>query len=128
VTKKYAGKRSAVIVVCLTKKEKTALEEFARGWDVDMALVARRLIQYLIRNRVSLPELLQKHHVESAFAKLKNKAPKSRTCRLGIRIRQEEKQALIVLADRGFYLPGEAARILLILFITGVIKKNDIWE
>jgi hypothetical protein len=125
---KPTGKRSAVIVVCLTTQEKAALEEFAHGWDVDMALVARRLIQYLIKNRVSLPELLQKHHVETAFAKPKNKAPKSRTCRIGIRIRQEEKQELIVLADRGFYLPGEAARILVILFITGIIEKNDIWE
>jgi hypothetical protein len=51
-----------------------------------------------------------------------------RTRRLCIRLNQDEKQKLSLLADEGFYLPGEAARILMELFIMGVIKKSDIWE
>jgi hypothetical protein len=44
------------------------------------------------------------------------------------RLRQEEKQNLSILADQSFRLPGEVAGILVKLFVTGVIKDNEIWE
>jgi len=127
--KKNRHERKAVISIYLTENQKNTLEELISEWDIDMALAGRRLIQYLINNKTTLEELLKKYHAEYPLQGHKNSRPKElRTRRICIRLNRDEKQKLSILADEGFYLPGEAARILMELFIMGVIKKSDIWE
>jgi hypothetical protein len=124
VTKKGSKKRSALVVVCLTENERSALEEFALRWDIDLALVVRRLIQYFIKNKPSLPKLLEKYPAPD-FA---DSTAESITQKVSVRLRQEEKQVLNFLAYKAFRLPGETARILVKLYITGVIEDRAIWE
>jgi hypothetical protein len=94
-----------------------------------MALVGRRLVQHLIGNKITWEELLKKYHATYSPQIPKNKGPNDlRTCKICIRISWEEKQKLNLMAEQGFYLPGEAARILMELFLKGIIKKSDIWE
>jgi hypothetical protein len=96
-----------------------------------MAVIGRRLIQALLENRINLLEILQKYDAEFTATGFKRRRPESsdrRNCRVRIRLTEEEMRKLITLADRGFYLPGELARILLELFIKGVIGQSDLWE
>jgi hypothetical protein len=124
VTKKGSEKRSALVVVCLTEDERNTLGKLADRWDIEMALLVRRLIQYFIESKLSLPEFLERHRVPGAVHKTVE--PKNR--KIGVHLRQEEKQALSLLAYRGFHLPGEAAGILVKLFIAGAIKDGEIWK
>lgn len=121
------GERKVTIAAHLSESHKKALEEIIHDWDVNMALVGRRLIQYLLSDKTTLLGLLQKYHAEGAVRKLKLKTSESRTSRVCIRLSRDEKQKLSTLAEEGFFLPGEIARILVELFIIGIIDKNDIW-
>ena len=116
------------VSVHLTESQKAALEEIIRDWDVEMATVGRRLVRYLLEHKITLLELLQKYQAGVADKRIANKPTESRNYRVSIRLLHEEKQKLNELANEWFYLPGELARILLELFIMGVIEKNDIWE
>ncbi|MCL2024092.1 MAG: hypothetical protein FWG82_06970 [Oscillospiraceae bacterium] len=132
--KKIHEKRNVSVTVCLTKRQKTAVEELAAAWDIDMATIARRLIQLLLSKKTTLPELLEKYraaHADGspsrAYARTNSGSLRRKEYRVCIRLTQDEKQVLNILADEGFYLPGELAGILLELFVAGVIKKSDIW-
>ena len=127
--KQKSCKRKVFVAICLTKTQKDALKQLIKEWDIDMALVGRRLVQHLISNKTTLWELLKKYHAAYPVSLSKNKELNElRTCKVCIRISWEEKQKLNQLAEEGFYLPGETARILMELFIAGIIKKSDIWE
>jgi hypothetical protein len=122
-----------VVSVHLTESQKIALEEMIRDWGLGTAAVGRRLIRYLLGNKATLLELLQKYQAEVADKRgksrsLTNKPLESRHCKICIRLNPEEKQKLSLLAYEWFYLPGELGRILFELFIMGIIEKNDIWE
>jgi hypothetical protein len=112
----------------LTGSQKIALERLSSDWGVNMAVVGRRLIQYLLSGKLTLQELLRRYQAEVKSCGLKSKPAETRTSKLGIRVSEDEKRKLSVLADQHFYLPGEAARILVELFIMGVIEKSDIWN
>jgi hypothetical protein len=114
--------------VHLTEFQKTELEVISSDWGIEMAMIGRRLIRYLIGNKVTLLELLQKYQAGVAAERFASRLPESRNHRICIRLRHDEKQKLNVLANQWFYLPGELARILLELFIMGVIEKSDIWD
>jgi hypothetical protein len=126
--RKTEGERKVTIAAHLSESQKNEMEQLIRGWDVNMALVGRRLIQYLLSDKTNLLELLRKYHAEATVRELKIKTFESRTYRVNIRLSREEKQKLILLAEEGFFLPGEIARILMELFIVGIIRKSDIWE
>ena len=135
MTKKAKAKRDVTVTVSMTERQRTAMEEFAADWDINKAAIGRRLIQHLIAQKAALPELLRKYRAASASEDLalthSYPIPKDflrKKHRVCIRLTQDEKQRLNVLAGEGFYLPGELAGILLELFISGVIKKSDIWR
>jgi hypothetical protein len=77
---------------------------------------------------MTLPDLLQKYSAESSTGNFKTGTQELRNCKVSIRLTRDEKQKLIALAAEGFYLPGELARILLKLFIRGVIGIKELWE
>ena len=135
MTKKAREKRAVAVTVSLTERQKTAMEEFSADLDIDMAAIGRRLIQHLLAKKAALPELLGKYRTASASGDLilthsyaNQKDLRRKKHRVSIRLTRDEKQGLNVLADEGFYLPGELAGILLELFVSGVIKKSDIWR
>ena len=121
-------KGKTAVSVHLTESQKAGLEEITRDWGIEMATVGRRLIRYLLGNKITLLELLQKYQTEVANKKIVNRPTESRSHRICIRLLREEKQKLNSLANEWFYLPGELARILFELFVMGIIGKNDIWE
>jgi hypothetical protein len=135
MTKRIHEKRNVGVTICLTDRQKAAIEELADGWDIDMATIGRRLIQLLLSKKASLTELLEKYHVVHAsdnstleHAHVTPATRRRKEYRVSIRLTQEEKQELNILAEEAFHLPGEMGGILIELFIAGVIKKNDIWR
>ena len=134
MTKKIREKRSVTVTVSLTEHEKTVMEKLAADWDIDMAAIGRRLIRHILARKVTLPELFEKYRTTSvsenpsSINNNTNQEDLRHRYRISIRLTEDEKQELNVLANEGFYLPGELARILLELFISGVIKKGEIWK
>jgi hypothetical protein len=132
--KKIHEKRNVSVTICLTERQKAAIEELADGWDIDMATIGRRLIQLLLNKKAALPELIEKYQAVhtseiSALEHAHTQAAKRRKIyRIGVRLTQEEKQELNILAEEAFHLPGEIGGILVELFASGVIKKSDIWR
>jgi hypothetical protein len=118
--------REEGIAIHLTESQKTVLEEAAHSFDDNMSMLGRRLIQYLLSGKVTLEVLLRKYQSEVANLKNKYNLRELRSCKFVAYIGKEEKQALIALADQGFYLPGEVARILVELFLAGIIREEDI--
>jgi hypothetical protein len=135
MTKRIHEKRNVGVTICLTDRQKAAIEELADGWDIDMATIGRRLIQLLLSKKASLTELLEKYHVvhasDNSTLEHAHATPASRRrkeYRISIRLTQDEKQELNIIAEEAFHLPGEMGGILIELFIAGVIKKSDIWR
>ena len=134
MTKKIREKRSVTVTVSLTEHEKTVMEELAADWDIDMAAIGRRLLQHILAKKITMPELLDKYRTISVsenpsfISNHTNSEDLRHRYRISIRLTEDEKQGLNILANEGFYLPGELARILLALFISGVIKKGEIWR
>ena len=135
MTKRIGEKRNVAVTICLTEFQKAAIGEIADAWDVDMATIGRRLIRLLLNKKASLSELLEKYQVirtRDNSSLEHNHAPpaawRRKIYRMSVRLTQEEKQELNILADGGFHLPGEIGGILVELFISGVIKKSDIWK
>jgi hypothetical protein len=106
----------------LTKNERSVLEEFTARWKVAKALLVRRVIQYFIESGLSLPEFLEKYRAPGVVYRTAER----RVCRVSVRLMPGEKNTLDILAYKGFYLPGEAARILMTLYLTGVISDDAI--
>ncbi|MDR3230138.1 MAG: hypothetical protein LBT65_01745 [Synergistaceae bacterium] len=128
MTRKSREKRDVAVTVHLTKSEKAALEKLTAVWDLDAAVIGRRLIQSLLRGKMSLPALLQKYRKKSAAEEPESRFHESRAYRVYIRMTRDEMRKLSALADEGFYFPGTMARILMELLLMGIIEQNDIWE
>jgi hypothetical protein len=93
-----------------------------------MALAGRRLLRYFLSGKIALPELLAKYNAKCLNSDLEDRSRELKKRKLFIRMTRDEKRKLILLAEEGFYLPGELARILVELFIKEVIRKEDLWE
>jgi hypothetical protein len=135
LTKKIHEKRNVSVTICLTERQKEAIEELADGWGVDMATIGRRLIQLLLNKKAALPELIEKYQAvhTSEISALEHAhttqtARRRKIDRISVRLTQEEKQELNILAEEAFHLPGEIGGIMVELFTSGVIKKSDIWR
>ena len=132
--KKTREKRNVTVTVSLTEHEKAVMEELSADWDIDMAAIGRRLLQHILAKKITMPELLDKYRTistsenPSPISNNTNQEDLRHRYRISIRLTENEKQELNILANEGFYLPGELARILLELFISGVIKKGEIWR
>ena len=124
MTKKGSEKRDATVAACLTESEKSALEQFACRRRVSPAWIVQRLIQHFIESNLPMPKYLDQHRAPD-FA---YENTELRTHRINVRLWEEEKQTLSLLAAKGFYLPGEATRILVKLYIAGAIEENAVWE
>jgi hypothetical protein len=112
----------------LTPSQKIALAERIRDWDIDMALAGRRLIRYFLSGKMALSKLLAEYNAKCLNGDLEGRSTERKNRKLFIRMTRDEKRKLILLAEEGFYLPGEVARILVELFIKEVIRKEDLWE
>jgi hypothetical protein len=129
LTKRARKRRTVSVAVCLTEKQKAVMEELIAYWDLDMAVIGRRLIQYFIARKVVLAELLKKYNADFLNEKFKGGVFDSpRNYKFRIHLTREEKQKLDALGEEWCCLPGEVARILVDLFIFGIIEKNAIWE
>jgi hypothetical protein len=131
--KKIRAKRDVTVTICLTERQKTAIEELSDTWDIDMATICRKLVQLLLNKKTALSALLEKYHAVhksemSAFDHdYTNPDWQRKIHRICIRLTHEEKQELNILADEDFHLPGEIGGIMVELFLSGVIKKSDLW-
>jgi hypothetical protein len=123
---KSRERKSAVIAVNLTETEKNAMEKFVANRGIDIAVIARCLVQTLFSGKVTLSELLRRYREMSTSREITNKTPELRIHRIGVRLSQREKEALILLANGAFYRPGELVRILLLLFVMRIIEPDDI--
>ncbi|MDR1377100.1 MAG: hypothetical protein LBJ22_06285 [Synergistaceae bacterium] len=121
-------KKPAVIEISLTESEKNAIEKFVETWDIDMATIVRRLVQALLRGKVTLPELLQKYRETLTSREIRNKTPELRIHKVKARLSPREEQELTILANVAFYRPSELVRILLRLLIMSIIDPDDIWR
>jgi hypothetical protein len=110
----------------VTKAQRILLEEAARAFDDNLSLLGRYLIKYLLDGKTTLEKLLCKYQAQAGGRKHMVSPEELRINKFAIYISEEEKQALSILADQGFYLPGELARILIELFLVGVIKVEDL--
>ena len=122
--------RKVSVAVHLTKAQAGIFQDIIRNWrhEVNMSLVGRRLLQYLLSGKATLEELLRKYQAEFLDLARKNKSRVLRDYKFSIYVNQEDKQNLSTLGEHWFYLPGEVARILVELFIKRVITENDIRE
>lgn len=122
--------RKVSIAVHLTEAQAGIFQDIIRNWrhEVNMSLVGRRLLQYLLSGKATLEELLRKYQAEFPDLGRKNKSRESRDYKFSIYVDREDKQNISTLGEHGFYLPGEVARILVELFIKRVITENDIRE
>jgi hypothetical protein len=129
MTKKARKQRNVSVAVRLTEKQRAIMQEFVTAWDLDMAVIGRRLIQYFIGRKVTLEELLKKYNANYLNKTFKDKVFDSpRTYKFRIHLTRDEKQKLDMLGTEWCCLPGEVARIVVDLFLLGIIGKNDIWE
>ena len=131
MTEKSKKQRRITVAVNLTASEREALEKFVCVCGLEMAAVARCLLLALINGKVTLPELLQKYRNKAKEPASSEKIQEFKTSelrihRVCIRLTTEEKQELTALAHENFHSPAELARILLKLFIMGVIRPGDI--
>jgi hypothetical protein len=116
------------IAVNVTESEKNAVEEYAAERGFDTATIVGCLIQILLSGKRTLPEFLQRYKdafMDKGFA---NKIPELRIHRIAVRLSQKEKEELTVLAAGAFYRPGQLVRILLQLFVAGIIEPREILD
>jgi hypothetical protein len=127
LTRIIREKKPAAIAVNLTETEKNAIENFVAARGFDIATIARRLVQILLSGKVTLPELLRKYRETPISRETTNKIPELRIHRISVRLSEREEEKLSFLANGAFYRPSELIRILLRLFVIGIIKPSDFW-
>jgi hypothetical protein len=128
LVRKGRARKHFAVTVNLTESEKNAVEEYAAERGFDTATIVGCLIQILLSGKRTLPELLQKYEdafIDKGFV---NKAPGLRIHRITVRLSQKEKEELTVLAAGAFYRPGQLVRILLQLFVAGIIEPREFWD
>jgi Arc/MetJ-type ribon-helix-helix transcriptional regulator len=127
-------KQEVFVSVSMNESQKDFLREVALDWGISMSAVLRRLISYALHriseHSLTLEGLLKQYqalHVNTASGDSYAKNDK-KTYKTSVRLQEEDYRQLNVLAEHGFYLPGELVSILVELFIAGVVAKNDIWQ
>jgi hypothetical protein len=113
------------ITINLTETEKNVIEKSVAALGFNAATITRCLIQVLLSGKRTLPELLQRYKDAFMGKELANKAPELRIHRITVRLSQKEKEKLAVLAAGIFYRPGQLVRILLQLFVAGIIEPRE---
>jgi hypothetical protein len=121
---KNREKKRAIIAVNLTETEKNGIEKFVIAWGIDMAAIARRLVQVLLGGKVTLPELLRKYRETPVSKEITSQSSELRIHRIGVRLSQKEKEELTILANGAFYRPSEFVRILLLLLVMGIMEPT----
>ena len=133
MTGKGGKQRRLAVSVNLTPSEMSALENIISVSGFEVAAFVRWLLLALINGKVRLQELLQKYREKINEPKgsgrnREHKTSELKIHRVCVRLTQREKHELNVLAQENFYRPAELIRIILILFVMGVVKPSDIME
>jgi hypothetical protein len=129
-------KQEAFVSVSMNESQENFLRKAAHDWGISMSAVLRRLIAYALRRifverSLTLECLLKQYQAmceNTTFTDGFSVKNEKKTFKTSVRLLEEDYKKLNVLAEHGFYLPGELVSILIELFVAGVIFKSDIWK
>jgi DNA-binding MarR family transcriptional regulator len=123
--KRTQKKRSSAVSINVTEEQRNIFQSLIADWDISMAIVLRRLIQYALRESVNMENLFKQYYCLT----LPPKTPAmTKSYKTSIRLGHKECLQFRDLADKWGRTPAAIAEILMDLFNGGVIKKSDIWE
>ena len=111
--------RKQTITTTLTHTEKKALDELAQGWGLKSGTILRRLVLFLIENKIDIINLIKK--TEETNLTEEN----SHSLRVGVS--DIEKQQLLNIVKEWDFPISAILRRLVRALLTGVIPKNGLW-
>jgi hypothetical protein len=121
-----AGQKKRRVSVNLSDIQKQELKAISNTLGIGMSALMGLLIRYFIHgvlNRtLTLDALLTK------YQKLQRGRGGKKTCKITLRIKEEEFLKINELGNEWSFLPGELAGILAELLIVKIIDVNDIWN
>jgi hypothetical protein len=118
-------KRNSAVSINVTEEQRNIFETLIADWDISMAIVLRRLIQYALRESVDMESLFKRYYSLTASHKI---PAMTKSYKTSVRLGNREWLQFKDLTDRWGRTPACVAEILMDLFNAGVIKKSDIWE
>jgi hypothetical protein len=122
---KTEKKRSSAVSINVTEEQRNIFQSLIADWDISMAIVLRRLIQYALRESADMESLFKQYYSLTASHAT---TAMTKSYKTSIRLGHREYLQFKNLADKWGRTPAAIAEILMDLFNGEVIKKSDIWE
>jgi hypothetical protein len=116
-------RRVSVNLSGMRKQELKAITDaLGIGMSVLLGLLIRYFIHGVLNGTLTLDALLKE------YQKLQRGRGGKKTCKITLRIKEEDFQKLNEVGNQWSYLPGELAGILAELLLVKIIDVNDIWN